>query len=214
MSKSPLIENTHRGNILAVGAHPDDIEFGCGGTLYKMGTEGYSLFFLVMTQGEAGGGKDLRTNEQLRAAELLKVENVFWGGYEDTRLPSFRETIQKIEEVVAATDPLYVFVHFDNDTHQDHRQISACTLSATRKISNVLFYEGPTTIDFKPNVYVNIQPFLKQKFALLSCHDSQVTRTYVKQQSILEIARSIAIFRGNQSRVPYAEGFTPLRLFL
>ncbi|MGD9201340.1 MAG: PIG-L deacetylase family protein [Chitinispirillia bacterium] len=200
--------------ILAIGSHPDDIEFGCGGTLYRMVSEGFEVFYLVMTEGDAGGDKELRKKEQIRAAEYLGVKKIFWGGYEDTQLPSFRTVIQKIEEVVQEIDPSFVLVHYDNDTHQDHRQISACTLSATRKIPNVLFYEGPTTIDFKPSVYVNIQPYLKQKFSLLTIHESQVSRTYVKQQSILEIARAVAIFRGNLSRVPYAEAFLPLRFFL
>ncbi|MBN1981410.1 MAG: PIG-L family deacetylase [Chitinivibrionales bacterium] len=201
-------------SILAIGSHPDDIEFGCGATMYKCAQDGHNVYFLVMTDGGAGGDPDIRKDEQIHSAKLLGVKKLYWGNCLDTKLPSLDETIQIIQNIVEEVCPSYVFVHFGNDTHQDHRQLSVCTISATRKIPNVLYYEGPTTIDFRPNIYVDIQSYLEPKLKLLTCHESQLTRTHVKQQSILEIAHAVAIFRGIQCRVAYAEAFTSLRLFL
>jgi LmbE family N-acetylglucosaminyl deacetylase len=208
------LNNNGKHSVLAIGAHPDDIEFGCAGTLYRFIQEGHSVFFLIMTNGRAGGNPEERRDEQLNSAKFLGVKEVFWGDFEDARLDSFSMVIQKIEAIVKQTSPTLIFVHYGNDSHQDHRQINECTISATRNIPNVLFYEGPTTFGFKPNVYTDIRPYIKQKFTCLSCHNSQVNRTNIESQSILEIARANAIFRGAQCRIPYAEAFCSLRLFL
>jgi LmbE family N-acetylglucosaminyl deacetylase len=81
----------------------------------------------------------------------------------------------------------------------------------------VLFYEGPTTQRFLPTVYVDIEHTLEDKIALLQAHRSQVSKLYnkrIEDLTIVESARSCANFRGVQSRVKYAEGFAPLRLFI
>jgi LmbE family N-acetylglucosaminyl deacetylase len=80
-----------------------------------------------------------------------------------------------------------------------------------------MFYEGPTTRNFLPSVYVDIDNTLEKKIELLQAHQSQVTKLYNKEfedLTIIESARSCANFRGVQSRVRYAEGFVPLRLFI
>jgi LmbE family N-acetylglucosaminyl deacetylase len=115
---------------------------------------------------------------------------------------------------VQRVSPEYVFVHHGKDTHQDHRHVCTCTVAATRNIPNVLFYEGPTSYDFEPILFVDIARELESKFDSLSCHKSQIMRTNIQHQSILEIARATAIFRGTQCRMPYAEGFVPLRMML
>jgi LmbE family N-acetylglucosaminyl deacetylase len=75
-------------NILAIGAHPDDIEFGCGGSLIKYTRKGHRLSLLVMTGGGGGGPADERMTEQAASKEVLGAEEIFWGGFEDTRLPA------------------------------------------------------------------------------------------------------------------------------
>ena len=67
--------------ILAIGAHPDDIEFGCGGTLIKYGLKGHDIYLLVMTEGGMGGNQVERRKEQEEAAQLLGARELFWGGY-------------------------------------------------------------------------------------------------------------------------------------
>ena len=72
--------------VLAIGAHPDDIEFGCGGTLIKFSERGHDVFLMVMTEGQAGAPGSTRNREQLISKEILGAKDVFWGGYEDTLL--------------------------------------------------------------------------------------------------------------------------------
>lgn len=200
--------------ILAIGAHPDDIEFGCGGTLIKYAGQGHEVFLLVMTDGSAGGDKAIRRQEQEESARILCARNLFWGDYPDTAIPLDRALIQRVEQVIREVQPDFIFVHYYDDTHQDHRHLATSTITATRYTRNVLFYEGPTTQNFSPSVFVDVGTVLEDKIATLKAHASQVEKTNIEGLTILDIARSSAHFRGIQGRVRNAEGFVPLRLFI
>ena len=200
--------------ILAIGAHPDDVEFGCGGTLIKYARQGHDVSLLVMTDGGGGGVGRIRRQEQQAAGDILGVSRLFWGEYPDTAIPLDRESIQRVERVILDVRPDFIFVHSQDDTHQDHRHLSVTTITATRYTRNVLFYEGPTTQNFSPNVFVNIDGILQDKIAALQAHGSQVTKTNIEGMNILDIVRSSTHFRGIQGRVQNAEAFVPLRLFI
>ena len=201
-------------NILAIGAHPDDVEFGCGGTLIKYADKGAHIDLLVMTDGARGGEGRTRRREQTLAAGALGARRVHWGGYRDTLLPSVRRLIDRMERAIRATAPDFIFVNFPDDTHQDHRQVARAAVSATRYARNVLFYEGPTTVNFTPTVFIDIGQEIGRKLDALSRHQSQVMRTRIEGMPIGEIAQASAHFRGVQGRVRWAEGFVPLRLFI
>lgn len=201
-------------NVLAIGAHPDDIEFGCGGTLIKFSERGHDVFLMVMTEGQEGAPGTIRSREQMDSKKLLGAQDVFWGGYEDTHLMVDKEVIIKIEKVISKIKPDFIFCSYFEDTHQDHRHLAQATMSATRYIRNVLFYEGPTTQNFNPQVYVDISKTLDKKIDALKAHQSQITKTNIEDLTILELACSTATFRGIQGRVKYAEAFQSLRLFI
>lgn len=201
-------------NILAIGAHPDDVEFGCGGALISYAHKGHATYVLVMTNGAGGGDPAVRREEQETAAQVLGCRQLFWGGYQDTELPIDRDVIQKVEEVMRVVRPDLIFVHWGDDTHQDHRHLSASVVTASRYTRNVLFYEGPTSANFSPSVFVEIESALEQKLDALWAHVSQVIKIGVEGLSIVDLARAAAHFRGIQGRVRNAEGFVPLRLFL
>ncbi|MBI4572925.1 MAG: PIG-L family deacetylase [candidate division NC10 bacterium] len=200
--------------ILAIGAHPDDIEIGCGGSLIKYARQGHQVFLLLMTDGSGGGDGAIRRREQEESAQILRASKLFWGGYPDTAIPLDREIIQRVERVIHEAQPDFIFVHYHDDTHQDHRHLATSTITATRYTRNVLFYEGPTTQNFSPSVFVDVDSVLEDKIATLQAHGSQVGKTNIEGLSILDIARSSAHFRGIQGRVRNAEGFIPLRLFI
>jgi LmbE family N-acetylglucosaminyl deacetylase len=198
-------------NILAIGAHPDDIEIGCGGTLAKYALYGHNIYLLIATNGAVGGVSEIRKKEQQQSADILNARAVFWCGYFDTELEVHKESIMKVETTIKKVKPDSIFVNFPDDTHQDHRHIAAITNSATRYIRNVLFYETPTSQNFQPNVFVDIgKDFLKTKIELLKAHESQINRTNISGVSILEVAQSTAHFRGVQARVEYAEASSSL----
>jgi LmbE family N-acetylglucosaminyl deacetylase len=200
--------------VLALGAHPDDIETGCGGTLVKYARQGHEVSLMVLTQGERGGAPTVRAHEQQAAAKHLQAKKIYWGDYPDTQLPMDRGLIQKIERIVRIVAPHFILVHYPDDTHQDHRHLATCTITATRYTRNVLFYEGPTTQNFSPTVFVDISSTLEKKVKALEAHRSQVKKTNIEDLSIVDIIRSSAHFRGIQGRVKHAEAFVPLRLFI
>lgn len=199
--------------ILGIGPHPDDLEFGCGGTFYKLAAQGHKLSMLVMTRGSVGGDPRLRLAEQERSAAMLKAR-LYWGGFEDTGVTLTRDLIRTVEKHLEAVNPDIIFVNYGADTHQDHRSVAQAVETAARYARNLVFYEVPTTMDFNPGVFVDIGPVINRKVALLKCHRSQVYKTRVKNLSIIESAKAAAMFRGYQDRVKYAEGFVPRRLLL
>src|SRR5207302_8615195 len=132
----------------------------------------------------------------------------------DTQVPLSRRAVQEIGVVVKDSDAAFILVNYFGDTHQEHRHLATCTVTATRYTRNVLFYETPTTQNFSPTVYVDIDGVLEDKVRSLEVHASQVQKTNVEGLSILEVARSSAHFRGIQGRVRAAEAFVSLRLFI
>lgn len=201
-------------NILAIGSHPDDIEYGCGGTLTKHAHQGQKIYMMVMTNGELRGDPEVRRREQQESVRLIGAADVFFGDYPDARLVCDRDLVQKIEGVVAATKPDFVYVHHPEDTHHDHRALSQASIPACRSVRNVLYYEGPSTLSFNPCVFVDIGAMLQAKLACLEAHASQVMQTTVQDMSIVDLARSAAHFRGIQGRTKYAEAFVPFRYFI
>ncbi|MFQ6103588.1 MAG: PIG-L deacetylase family protein [Candidatus Glassbacteria bacterium] len=201
-------------NILAISSHPDDLEYGCGGTLIKYAAKGHNIFLYIATCGELGGDPVVRRGEQEDAGRIIGAKKIFWGEYNDTRIPINPGLIKDIESVMQETNPDFIFTHFWDDTHQDHRALSRSTLSATRYVKNFLFYETPTTQNFTPNVFVDICEVLDRKKQLLEAHSSQIVKTNIEDLNIVECAVSAAMFRGVQGRVKYAEAFASLRLFI
>jgi LmbE family N-acetylglucosaminyl deacetylase len=201
--------------ILAVGAHPDDIEIGCSGNLLKYANAGHDVYFFVMTSGEMGGEAEIRKEEQARSAKIMNARDLFWGEYNDTKLAAhLNNMISDIEALVKKIQPDFVFVNYGEDTHQDHRVLSRAAVSATRYVKNVIFYETPTTTKFSPTLFVDLKDTMDKKIAVLLAHKSQVEKTNIEGLSIVDIANSMAVFRGVQGRVVLAEGFMPLRLFV
>jgi LmbE family N-acetylglucosaminyl deacetylase len=201
-------------NVLAIGAHPDDIEYGCAGMLTKYAEKGHAVHLFVATEGALGGDAAVRRREQEDAALVMGVAGVYWGGYRDTEVPLNRDLIARIESVMREVQPRMIFVNHPDDTHQDHRHLAQATTSATRYVPNFLYYEGPSTQNFAPNCYSDIEKVLDRKLAALEAHRSQVTKTNIEDLTILELAKSSANFRGIQARVKYAEAFQSVRLLI
>jgi LmbE family N-acetylglucosaminyl deacetylase len=200
--------------VLAIAPHPDDLEIGCAGTLAQLGKSGHAVHLAIMTRGEAGGSAGLRQREQEAASKLYKTKKIWWLGFEDTKVPLSKASIDALDAVMKAVKPDLVFAPWGDDTHQDHRNTSLQVRSATRYTQNVLFYEVPSTIEFQPDVFVDITKTLAIKERALKAHKSQVNKVNVAGLSIIDCARSMAHFRGYQARVKSAEGFKALRLSL
>ena len=197
--------------ILALGAHPDDIEFWCGGTFLNFSKEENNIYFLVLTKGEFGGDPQLRHKEQEEALKLLGIKKIFWGGYTDTELPNDRIIITHIDKIIQEVKPDEVYVNFIEDIHQDHRILARCTLAATRYIKRVFFYEDYTSNNFDPDIFVDIEDVLEQKQKLIRIYESQVKKSYPTRLDMVETVKAMANFRGFQGKIKYAEGFKAFR---
>ena len=104
-------------NILAVSAHPDDLEYGCAGTLIRHSQKEDDVFLMVITNGGKGGASDTRRQEQVDAARIIGAKDVFFGDYPDTSFECNRESIMKIEEVIDEVEAQVVYTHFGEGTH-------------------------------------------------------------------------------------------------
>jgi LmbE family N-acetylglucosaminyl deacetylase len=199
--------------VLAIGAHPDDVELGCGATLLAHGAAGDAVSLLVMTGGENGPGESgpaLRRAEQEAAARVLGAR-LFWGGLTDCRVTADAATVAVVERVLEATGADVVYVHGLEDSHQDHRAVAQAALAAARRLSRVVHYQSPSSLAFAPSVFVDVTAFVSGKLAALRAHASQVEASaMVEPDAVLAAAR----YWGAQARVGYAEAFAPSRLVL
>ena len=97
-------------NILAIGAHPDDIEFGCGGALFKYSENGHKVYMLVLSKGDKGGDPEIRQKEQEDSARILKVGKLFFSDYLDTEIVQSQKLITEIESFFKEVKPDLIFV--------------------------------------------------------------------------------------------------------
>lgn len=194
-------------SVLAVGAHPDDVELGCAGALALHKLRGDKVFLLVLTRGEATGSPEVREGECRRSAEILGVDGLFFGDLPDTRVHDGRETIDAIEKVVEEVKPDIIYAPTCKDTHQDHRNAGHATLSACRRCKIILMYEGASTQrDFTPQVFVDVGKTFDLKMQMTRVFGSQVNNHGVYSVAMKAI-EGLAKFRGYQAGVDMAEAF-------
>ena len=194
--------------VLAVGAHPDDVELGCGGTLLRHHERRDEITVLVMTGGERGVyDARSRRNEQQYAAALTGA-TLIWGGFADGAVPPGPEAIAVVDRAVARSGAEILYTHAPDDSHQDHIATSSVCLAAARRVPTVLYYETPSTLEFMPTVFIDLDDVMDRKISLVRAHLSQVLRNGpVDLDALVAQAR----FRGSQSRTQHAEAFRPAR---
>lgn len=209
--------STFRGyaRILALGAHPDDIELGCGGALILASQLGAEVHVAVMSHCEDEAPKaepDLRVNEFLRACKVIGAKpNVY--SFPNRELPEHRREVMAIlEGLQEAVQPDLVFIPFLEDPHQDHAALAHAAIRTFRRNETILQYEilRYGSHSFTPSLFVEITEVLDAKLAALRCYASQFkVRAYFDEESFRSLART----RGAQSGYPYAEGFVLYRMF-
>lgn len=217
-------------NILAVGAHPDDLEGLMGGTLAKYSKRGDKVYMAVVTNGEVGSAElpkkeiaEIRRQEALESAKVIGAE-LIWMGFPDEFLFDGEQSRLKFIDVVRQAKPDLVFCHFNNDYHPDHRisgQI-VCNIKVmstvpniktehppAKKISEIFFMDTVAGINFTPEKYVDITDCFKEKIEMYSKHKSQ--HSWLEKQygmSNIEFVEIVSRFRGIQAGVKYAEAFS------
>ncbi len=207
--KTRLLREAWAMRVLAIGAHPDDVELGCGATLLRHVERGDEVTILVMTSGGRGTleGMDRRT-EQEESTRRIGAQ-LLWGGFEDGFVPDGAPSVEVIDQAVDVSGAEVMYTHAPNDTHQDHRATATASLASGRRLHTILHYETPTTQRFEPTVYVDVTDVFDGKLASLRAHLSQVLRGGPVD---LESIEAEARFRGSQGRVHLAEAFEATRL--
>ncbi|WP_277552408.1 PIG-L deacetylase family protein [Halobaculum limi] len=197
-------------NTVAIGAHPDDIEIGAGASLAQHQAQGDKIRFLILTRGGKLSQPSKREKEALRAGEVLGVDDIRFLGYEDTKVPYDHDIIEELESQLNDFGADRVYIHSENDTHQDHRHAALSSVAATRNIDEVLAFESPSTRpSFTPQYYNTLsEASLAQKIESIRSHKTQQEKLYLEAEAMNGLAR----FRGQQANARYAEAFQVIRI--
>jgi LmbE family N-acetylglucosaminyl deacetylase/CheY-like chemotaxis protein len=210
----------HSGaNVLFIGAHPDDIELGCGGTLIKHVQSGDNVFAVIFTNGEKGMADTVkidRQQESLKALTMAGVNplNIYFLQYPDTELWQVRqEVMNSIAKFCEIFGIQLIYTHSNKAKHQDHVTVFEGTMRAARKAWGIMAYEshGATSPSFSPNLFVDITDVIPEKIAMLNCHQSQIAKNILNIESVIALAQ----FRSSQSEeFHYAEAFEIIKMNL
>lgn len=221
-------------NILAFGAHPDDVELGCGATIAKEIALGKSVGIVDLTRGELGtrGTAPIRDNEAAAAAKILNVtvrENL---GFRDGFFKNDEEHQLEIIKLIRKYQPEIVICNAIKDRHIDHSKGSklvsdSCFLSGLLKIETII--DGKLQKPWRPKVvyhyiqWATIQPdfvvdvtgFMDTKIAAIMAYESQFynpntaePETPITSKNFLESVKYRAQDLGRLINVDFAEGFT------
>lgn len=224
-------------DILAIGAHPDDIELGCGGTLIKEIEMGKKVGLIDLTQGELGtrGNKEIRKKEAELARDFMGAkfrDNLL---LDDCFFENNRDNQIKLISKIRRYQPEIIICNAPNDRHLDHAKaaklvLDSCFLSGLKKIEtsfggnlqdvwrplNVYHYIQWKNLD--PDFVVDISKYMKQKFDLINCHKSQFynddksdDNTPISTKNFLDSITYRARDLGRLVGVKAAEGFLSSR---
>ena len=192
-----VLRRRQQKRVLAIGAHPDDVEIGCGGALAKHHADHDVLHILTLSRGAAGGDVNIRAVEAHNAAALIGAR-LDMANLRDTSISEGAETISIIEAAIGELQPTHVYTHSVEDTHQDHRAVHAASLVAARSVPNVYCYQTPSsTVEFKPHRFVDITHYIDKKIDLIGAYKSQIDRMEsIQPDVILSTARYWGRFAG------------------
>jgi LmbE family N-acetylglucosaminyl deacetylase/CheY-like chemotaxis protein len=194
--------------VLAIGAHPDDVEIGCGGVLLHHRDATQPITILTLTAGEAGGDRAARVSEAMRPAALLSAR-LNMRALEDTDVAENGITVEAISEAVTEVRPTTIYTHSSNDVHRDHRNVHSATLVAARKVPRVYAYQSPSaTVEFRPSRFVSIDDVLERKLELIQQYWSQ---TSIRDYLAPDLLRASARYWGRFGSSNYAEPFEVIR---
>jgi len=212
--------------VLAIGAHPDDVEFGCFGTLKKHVDNGDHVIICLMSNSNV---KDSSTGNYTRTenASILEAEcsaksigaRLIMLNYQDTEIPFSSDSVGKLEKIIVEQKIDTIYTHWGGDTHQDHINTLNATLAAGRMLHNILCYEQvplPRVSRNYPvaNYYVDITDTIDDKINACKCHESQINKYRNMGIDLLDNLTTLAKFRGTQCNVKYAEAFNLLKMVI
>lgn len=199
--------------ILAIGAHPDDIEYGCFGFLLRhVGKTEINLY--VASLGSAGDPTtgESRRKESEAAFKLLSPNLVRFRQKAGIDSEDFNLILDELTSVISETQPDLILTLGPHDTHQEHRQLFDVTVAAARRSRASILAYGilSNTLEFRPQFFIDISEVYSKKKLALKLHSSQKQRSYMDEE-YLDVFHSntYASLHG----VRYCEAFEVIRLF-
>lgn len=221
-------------DILAFGAHPDDVELSASGTLLKYINQGKKAAIVDLTEGELGsrGTNITRSNEASLAASILGVEARVNLNLGDGFFEYNQENLIKVVEQIRFFKPEIVFANAIDDRHPDHGKGSklvsdACFLSGLLKIKTN--YQGESQEHHRPKVVyhyiqdryikpdfvIDVSEFIKLKFEAIFAYKTQFynpemegPQTPISSENFIDFLKGRMATMGREIDVPFAEGFT------
>jgi len=219
-------------DVLAIAAHPDDVELTCGGTLHKLKKRGYKFGILDLTRGEMGtrGSVEIRAREARDAAKILGAEFRDALDLGDGGQRRGRDEELVVIDVIRREKPRIVFTPYPDDRHPDHRRAGqlvtdACYYAGTRKIETQHPAHRPqqtiyfsTFISHTPQFLVDVSDVIEVRRAAMRAFESQFHKegstepeTMLAQKSFLEMIDARAREYGAMINTEFAEGFLAAR---
>lgn len=185
----PALQALPRAHVLAFGAHPDDVEIGCAGTLLRLGQLGRTIVLLDATAGEKGTQGDASTRAAEAAAAAVRLGAAARGnlGLRDAAMRDDDDAADRLVAVLRAVQPQLFLVPFGKDRHPDHVAAAAIVhratflaglgnhrpdLGARHRPRLVLAYAG--NHPFEPSLVVDIAAVVEAKAEVLRCYRSQI----------------------------------------
>jgi len=222
-----------RKKILIVAAHPDDEILGCGGTVVRLGKEGYEVYTLILGEGITSRDekrkrekreKDIEhlRKETYKANEIIGTKDVFLYDFPDNRFDTVAllDIVKTIEGVKDNIKPDIIYTHHRGDLNIDHRIIYNAVLTASRPIKGetvkeIYSFEIPSSTEwnypyiFSPNVFIDIAKTIDKKIEAIKCYKSELNKFPHPRSE--EAIRSIARRWGSVAGLNHAEAFEVIR---
>ena len=199
--------------VLVIGAHPDDPETMCGGTMLKLKAMGAEVVSVYLTSGEAGikgksheEARTIRQAEALQACKTMGVKAIFLS-QTDGNTEANKERYAEMKALIEQEKPDMVITHWPIDSHRDHRVCAILVYDAWRQsgYSFDLYYgevmTGIQTQNFTPTLWVNITDYKAQKEKAYMCHESQGMADIKPYHDTMER------MRGLECQTQYGEAF-------
>lgn len=207
-------------NVLAVGAHFDDIELACSGTLMKHVDKGDKVTVLVTTNSAYTNpnGEEIRSSkvaieEGQKSADLIGADLICLN-YKTFEVPFDDYIGRKILDVIEKLNIECIYSHWVNDLHRDHQYTGKSTLMAARHVPRFLMFRSnyyDTDTSFQGNFYSDISTYIDRKIKVISAHKSELERVNYEW---LEFFQNQNSNEGQKIGVKYAECFQIVRYLM
>ena len=174
-------------NILAIGAHFDDVELGCGGALAKHAQNGDNVYVYVATvsgftnqYNQTVRSNEIALAEAQEAMKILGVKELICGKFKTLDVEFVDELNIEILKIVQEKNIDKVYAHWIGDIHHDHQAVAKASLHSCRHVPRMLMYRSNwyhSTMEFRGNFYIDITRQWDTKEQAIQAHASEMDRT-------------------------------------